>query len=432
LNGLRDWAVYDLTYRIPKSRQIVSVGKLVESSTDGDFSVSRYTSGQPVRAAGFNYGVFQLVERADQDSGVKVRVYTNPGEPNFAKSLRALLPTVNFDTISMAEDTMADSINTARVGTVYFGALPQNDVAVTQQTNWNFGQSWPTLIYIPYMAFLDWVTRAELGLYNSSSFAEQVTPHEFAHQWWGHRVGSASYRDTWLEEGLAEFTVSLVIEKAQGTDEFRKYWERARQTILEKPLHSVYANWEAGPISLGYRLAAGETPQAYGAVVYRKGAFVIHMLRSLLRDPKNPNPDHRFMEMLKDYIETWAGRNPTTGDFQAIVERHVPAPFTGNMGWFFRQWIDGTTLPKIESSFRVEDVSKGRFRIKGNIAQSGVPDDFRSLIPLYFEFDKNRIVKFALVTITGNRALPIESEIPLPKKPRGILVNPFLELLTGR
>lgn len=432
LNGFGDWAVYDLTYRIPRSRQIVSVGKLVESTTDGDFAVFRYTSGRPVRAAGFNYGVFRLIERDDPDSGVKVRVYTNPGEPDFATQLQALLPTVHFNTVSMAEDTLADSLNTARVGTLYFGPLLQNDVAVTQQTNWNFGQSWPTLIYIPYMAFLDWVTRAELGLYNSSVFAEQVTPHEFAHQWWGHRVGSATYRDAWIEEGLAEFTVSLVVEKAQGADEFRKYWDRARKTILEKPLHSVCANWEAGPISLGRRLAVAETPQAYGAIVYRKGAFVVHMLRSLFRDPKDANRDHNFIAMMKDFIETWAGRNPTTHDFQAVVERHAPAPYTGNMGWFFRQWIEGTALPTIESALSLESTGNGRYRIKGNVTQSGVPDDFLSIIPLYLEFEKGRLARFAQVTITGNRKAEIDGEIPLPKKPLRVVVNPYLELLTAR
>ncbi|MGD1010883.1 MAG: M1 family aminopeptidase [Candidatus Aminicenantales bacterium] len=432
LNGMRDWAVYDLTYRIPKNRQIVSSGRLIESTTDGDFLVSRYTSGQPVRAAGFNYGVFKLIERADPDSGIKVRVYTNPGQTNFAKQLLAVLPTVHFDTVSMAEDTLADSINTARVGTLYFGPLLQNDVAVTQQTDWSFGQSWPTLIYIPYMAFLDWVTRAELGLYDAKSFVEQVTPHEFAHQWWGHRVGSATYRDAWLEEGLAEFTVSLVVERAQGAKEFRNYWERARKVILETPRHSVCANWEAGPISLGTRLMSGETPQAYSAIVYRKGAFVIQMLRSLFWDPKNPNHDQRFIAMMKDFIETWAGRNPATRDFQAIVERDAPAPFTGNMGWFFREWIDGTALPKIESSIRVEDAGKGRYRLAGSIVQSGVPDDFRSIIPLYFEFEKDRFMRFAQATITGNRTIPVQGESSLPKKPVRIVANPNFEWLTGR
>ncbi len=433
LNSMRDWAVYDLTYRIPKDRQVVSSGRLVDSTTDGDFLVSRYTSGQPVRAAGFNYGVFKLIERDDPDSGIKVRVYTNPGQTNFAKQLVALLPTVHFDPVSMAEDTLADSINTARIGTLYFGPLPLNDIAVTQQSDWSFGQSWPTLIYIPYMAFLDWVTRAELGLYEAKSFVEQVTPHEFAHQWWGHRVGSATYRDAWLEEGLAEFTVSLVVERAQGVKELRNYWERARKVILETPRHSVRANWEVGPISLGPRLMSGETPQAYSAIVYRKGAFVVQMLRSLFWDPKDPNHDHRFIAMMKDYVETWAGRNPATGDFQAVVERDAPAPFTGNMGWFFRQWIDGTALPKIESSIRVvEDAGKGRYRLSGNIVQSGVPDDFLSVIPLYLEFEKDRFVRFAQATVTGNRTVPVQVEISLPKRPVRVLANPNFEWLTGR
>ena len=432
LNGMRDWAVYDLTYRIPKKRQIVSVGKLVESTTDGDFAVYRYATGGPVRAAGFNYGEFRLLERDDPDSGVKVRVYTNPGQPNFAQALRALLPTVHFDPVSMAQDALADSLNTARVGTFYFGPLLQNDIAVTEQTEWNFGQSWPTLIYIPYMAFLDWVTRAELGLYNAKSFVEEVTPHEFAHQWWGHRVGSATYRDVWLEEGLAEFTVSLVVERAQGANELRNFWERARKVLFDTPRHSQYANWEAGPISLGTRLVVKEIPQGYSAVVYRKGAFVANMLRSMFWDAKNPDHDHRFIAMMKDFVESWAGRNPTTADFQAVVERHAPAPFTGNMGWFFRQWIDGMALPKIEANVRVREVGEGRFRLAGSIAQSGVPDEFRSILPVYLEFDKGKFVRFAQVSITGNTTVPVEGEIKLPRKPLRVVVNPNFEWLTAR
>lgn len=425
LNGMGDWAVYDLTYRIPKKRQVVSVGKLTGSAEDGDFAVYRFTSGQPVRAAGFNYGNFQLVERDDPDSGVKIRVYANPGRPDAVQG-------IHYDPVSMAEDILADSLNTARVCTVYFGALPLNDIAVTQQTQWTYGQSWPTLIYIPFMAFLDWVTRANLGLSGESvkSFVEEVTPHEFAHQWWGHLVGAATYRDVWLSEGLAEFTVSLVVERALGAKEFRNFWERARKNILDTPRKSVCPNWKAGPISLGTRLVTAETLGAYNGVVYSKGAFVVHMLRSLFWDPKDPNRDHRFIDMMKDFAKTWAGRNPTTADFQAVVERHAPAPFTGNMGWFFRQWIDGTALPKIEGSIRVEGAGEGRYRIKGSITQSGVPDDFRSIVPLYLEFEKGRLVRFAQATVTGNGAVPVQGEIPLPKKPLRVLVNPNLEWLT--
>ena len=411
LNIRRGLAVYDLTYRVPKKRQVISVGKLIGSSTDGDLTVYHYNSGQPVRVAGFNYGSFKLMEQDDKDSGAKIRVYSC------------------YDPRAMADSILADSINMARVGTFYFGPLPQNDIAVTQQMQFNYGQSWPTLVYIPFMAFLDWITRAEAGLNDESgkSFVEEVAPHEFAHQWWGHTVGSATYRDAWLEEGLATFTVSLVVERSLGAKEFRNFWSRAQKDILRRPWRHLCANDEAGPICLGTRLATAETAQAYNGVVYSKGAFVVQMLRSLLRDQKNANPDHRFIAMMKDFIAAWGGRNPATSDFQAVVERHLGA----KMDWFFREWIEGTAVPKIESAIRVQPAAaSGRYRLSGSVTQSEVPDDFRSVLPIYLEFDKGQLVRLAQVSVTGNRSLPVEQEISLPKKPLRVVVNPYLEWLT--
>jgi hypothetical protein len=93
---------------------------------------------------------------------------------------------------------MTDGINTARVGTMYFGPLPDGAVSITQQTQAFFGQSWPTLVYLPYIAAFDLTVRHELGLQDTGDFVDLVGPHEFAHQWWGHRVGWQSYRDQWL------------------------------------------------------------------------------------------------------------------------------------------------------------------------------------------------------------------------------------------
>ena len=41
----------------------------------------------PIRVAGFNYGKFRRLERADPDSGMTVDVYTNPGEPDFVREI---------------------------------------------------------------------------------------------------------------------------------------------------------------------------------------------------------------------------------------------------------------------------------------------------------------------------------------------------------
>jgi len=417
LNIWRGLAVYDLTYRVPKKWQVVSVGKLIGSSTDGDFAVYHFTSDRPVRVAGFNYGSFQLLEQDDKESGVKIRVYSCS------------------DRHSMADSIMADSVNMARVGTFYFGPLPQNDIAVTQQMQFNYGQSWPTLVYIPFMAFLDWVTLAEArrideyGINDESekAFVQEVAPHEFAHQWWGHTAGAATYRDVWLDEGLATFTVSLFVERAFGAKEFRNFWSRAQKDILRRPWRHLCTNDKAGPICLGTRLRTAETFFAYNGIVYSKGAFVVQMLRGLLRDPRNPDPDHRFIAMMKDYIAGWGGRNSSTSDFQAVVERHLGA----KMDWFFRQWIEGTAVPKIESTIRVQPAAaSGRYRLSGSVTQSEVPDDFRSVLPLYLEFDKGQRTRLAQLNITGNRSLPIEQEIRLPKKPVRVLINPSFEWLT--
>ncbi len=44
--------------------------------------------------------------------------------------------------------------------------------------------------------------------------AELFRGHEAAHQWWGHKVGAATYRDSWLEEAFAEYSAMLFVEAA--------------------------------------------------------------------------------------------------------------------------------------------------------------------------------------------------------------------------
>ncbi len=450
LSGCRDWAVYDLEYRFPADLarksvkgnyvNIVSTGRLVESGEDGDFAVCRYTTGKPVPGVGFNYGVFRLFERDDPDSGVKIRVYPNVGAPSAFGDFRDMSAsrsmdggaarTAQYDPFSMAEAILADCINTARVGTLYFGPLLQNDIAVTGQPQWMFGQSCPTLVYIPFEAFLDWVTRDKLGLNLPvlEFFTREVTPHEFAHQWWGDGVGSATYRDVWLEEGLTEFTVGLVVEKSSGGKASLKFWDRARRDILGTSWHPHRDTWKTGPISLGPRLAiAGGLD--YRAIVYSKGAYIVQMLRNLFWDAKSPNPEQRFIDTMRDFAKTWAGRNPTTADFRAVVERHAPPACAGDMGWFFRQWIEGTAIPKIKAAMRVEEAGSGRFRLVGEITQSEAPEDFRSILPVYLELEKGRFERCAQVSVTGNKTLSIRQEIPLPKKPLRVLVDPNHEWL---
>ena len=68
----------------------------------------------------------------------------------------------------------------------YFGSLPFRTVSVTEQPVRVFGQSWPTLIFLPYDSLPDATTRHSLGRQDfpeEREFYNVVAVHEMAHQW---------------------------------------------------------------------------------------------------------------------------------------------------------------------------------------------------------------------------------------------------------
>jgi hypothetical protein len=449
LGAFQEPAAFDLAYRVPAGSQVVSVGRLVSSGQLGRESVSAWKSG-PIRVAGFNYGQFKKLSRRDDSTGIEVEVYTNPGTPDILRMINAALESSvplgpdgeyygslpqatlgHVNTARLAEAAMADGVNASRVFTTYFGPLADKHVAITQQSQFTFGQSWPSLIFMPYISFLDGTQRQRMGLAAAKDFVDQVGFHEFAHQWWGHLVAAESYRDLWLQEGFAEFSAALALQHTQGWGAYDHFWRQARKAIFSKPAGSVVANIDAGPLTQGYRLATERSPAAY-QLVYEKGAYVLHMLRMLMWDGADPSPDRRFIAMMRDYASTYAGKEASTADFQTVVERHmVPAmdaAGNGKMDWFFRQWVYGTEAPRYVADLHFEQAG-AEVHIKGKVTQQGVAEDFRALLPIYLELDRGHFARVGLLPMRGTATVPVEVTIKPPKKPRGVLINARGEVL---
>ncbi len=455
LGTFSDPAAFELTYRVPAGDEIVSVGRRVEARTEGESSLSTWRTDGPVRVAGFNYGRFKKLARRDEPSGIEVAVYTNPGTPDALRAINAALadapqaggigafdadslalPTMSeslgrVDTSRLAESALVDGLNAARLFTAYFGPLGVGEVAITQQSQWSFGQSWPSLIFLPYLSFLDGTRRRQLGLAAAKDFVDAVGFHEFAHQWWGHRVGWSSYRDLWLSEGFAEFSAGLALEHTQGRGAYDRFFRDRRRQILDRTPGGP-AGYEAGPIALGSRLDTQRSPGAVPAVVYAKGAYVLHMLRMLMWDGGARAPDAPFIAMMRDYAATYAGKSPSTADFQRVVERHmVPAMNAtgdGRMDWFFDQWVYGTEIPRYAADLKVEPQGEG-YRVSGRVAQEGVGPRFRALVPLYVELGKGELARVAVLPMVGETARPVDLVVKLPRKPRRALVNARGEVL---
>jgi len=216
-------------------------------------------------------------------------------------------------------------------------------------------------------------------------------------------VGAATYRDQWLEEGFAEFSASLAVQRTSGWGAFDRFWRERRKEIVEKRPGNAMAACEAGPITEGWRLSTAKTP-AGGFLIYPKGGYVLHMLRMSMYDWSSKEPDARFIEMMKDYTSTYGGKFASTADFQKVVERHmVPAMnATGNgkMDWFFNQWVYGTDVPRYVADLKVEPAGE-ETRIHGSIRQEGVAKDFRALVPIYVEMGKNEHARVGMVPMVG-------------------------------
>lgn len=422
---------YDLVFRAPNKKEVVSVGRLVSKTTEGKSTVFRFHTDTPVRVAGFNYGGFGTLERKDAASGLTLRVHTNQGSTQLASFLMDSGAVVgNMNPESFQENAMADATNAARIGVNFFGPLKIAEIGISQQPNMGFGQSWPSLVFLPYLAFMSSTHRVQLGLGGANEFANTVGYHELSHQWWGHQVGWATYRDQWLSEGFAEFSTGLAVQFVEGADKYRRFLEHSRKQILERGRGSKVPNPEAGPIFLGHRLSSKQAPSAYQGLVYHKGAFVVHMLRSMLYNKKNKDPEERFKKLMKDFTSSWAYKTPTTEDFRALVAKHVEGSSFGDMRWFFDQWIYGTELPKIEQSFEVKEIGNGLFKVTGKIVQSEVSNNFRSFIPIYLEITKGRFVRLGQAVLNGNCTFPMEQQVKLDKAPVRAVANVFYDLLT--
>src|SRR6185295_19922016 len=231
-----DRARFDVTFRYPKGSKLIGTGAPVEAETaDRDVVTSKWSSGDTQLAvAGFNYGMFKKKQVADTDTGYTIEYYANDIESD---QMRRASQTASMSTLGMSGRVLADAQNSMRIYNAYFGKLPFDRLALTQQPNGGFGQAWPTLVYMPFTAFMDptqrWLATHQIEA-ATDDFFRYVGPHEIAHQWWGHLVGWKSYHDQWMSEGFAEFSTSLFVQIALKSDQkFRDFWHDKREQITQ-------------------------------------------------------------------------------------------------------------------------------------------------------------------------------------------------------
>src|SRR5437899_4841582 len=285
LGDSAEFAAYDLTMRWPRKLRLIATGSKLEEHEDGDFRVGHWKTDKPASVAGFNLG--EYASASVTSSGHSIDVYANR---QLEQSLRNRIAASDSDVIHIPSGPLgsrvtgramapmlsppspADTLkqlgkeidSSIRFYETFSGPFPLRNLSVSQIPG-TFAQGWPGLLYISTYSFLSPEAQQRAGLTTTGQehFTELVPYHEVAHQWWGNVVGWSSYRDQWIDEGLANYMALLFADSQKIPEHKLRLWlDRYRKRLVEKDSNEIVPA-EIGSLDLGFRLDSSRAPEGF-------------------------------------------------------------------------------------------------------------------------------------------------------------------------
>lgn len=285
-----DIANYKVKLTIPKDIVVASTGEIKEEKNYGD-SKKLVIEAKKVRDFAMVLSPkFKVAEK--EIDGIKVKSYYFTEEYG-NKALKFA-----GDAIKFYND--------------YIGRYPYKQYSVVQTDFYMGGMEYPNLVMISK----DLYTKA--NLFN----LEYVIAHETAHQWWYGVVGNNQIRESWLDEGLTEYSTILYIERYYG----KATAEEVYRLVIEGEFNKFLKT--NSDISFAKTLADFKEWKEYTNIAYNKGAMVFHNLRRLIGEEE-------FKKVLQTFYETYKYKIATTQNLIDVVDN-----VTGrDTGGFFQEWF---------------------------------------------------------------------------------------------
>lgn len=343
-----------ITVTVPRGYAVVSVGGLQSITKRGDEATFRWATRRP--AAMISLAAARYVQQSQVVDGVKIATYL------FAKDA------------ARAPAYLRETARILRYFSRRFGPYPFEKLAVVE---------------IP--AFPGGYGTTSFVMLTEASFRGKTVPvdflaHEIAHQWWGNSVFPQGPGAGWLSEAFAEYAAMLYQERVGGRPALRSAVRQATEeyfaAVAKKPEESIQ---ETDPY---------DQRGAYQAVIYQKGALVLHALRYTLGDAA-------FFRLLRRFADRHAYGLAHITDFRAEAERVHGAP----LGWFFDQWLGRTGVPRLTYRYVTEGES-----VVVEVTQPEPP--YR--LPIDMVVDSQNRIKRHRVMLEGTRrqlTVPIEAPV---------------------
>lgn len=315
--GVDDYALVRAHFDVPVGFTVVTGGTRTSARVEGNRALVEYRQDQPGKY--ITAAVGRLIDLGVRtDSPVALRGFT-------ASRTRGV-----------AEEDLERAGAILRFYEEEFGPCPYPSLSIAViEGETPGGHSPPGMILLSYRPLLV-RSRLKDDPANFTELPDFFLAHELAHQWWGQGVAGQNYHERWLSEGMAQYAAALWMRRTRGEAAFRRVLGRMARWALRES--------DEGPISLGYRLGHVQgDPQIFRAVVYDKGAYVLHMLRHIVGD-------NAFRAALTGFQARHRYGKSGTDELREALEAAGGVDLSG----FFEEWVFGTAIPTLRLTHRTE------------------------------------------------------------------------------
>ncbi|TGV04049.1 M1 family metallopeptidase [Flavivirga rizhaonensis] len=269
---------FDLSVSVNEGYDVIANGKLIEKTVNGDYTKWQYNMEQPMSS----YLVALAIGKYDKKvayskSGILLEMYYYPED------------SLKFEPTYRYTKQMFDFLE-EEIGVPYpwqnYKQVPVKDFLYAGMENTG------TTIF------------SDAFVVDSIAFVDKnyvnVNAHELAHQWFGNLVTETSGTHHWLQEGFATYYALLAERNIFGDNYY--YWRlyEYAQELLEQ--HNTR------------RSTSLLDPKSSSITFYKKGAWVLHLLREKVGD-------RAFKKAVRNYLKKHQFKNVETDDFINEVEK---------------------------------------------------------------------------------------------------------------
>lgn len=311
IDDMNEKIEFDLAISFDKDYQVIANGRLINKQINESITTWYYDMQQPMAS----YLVALAIGKYDKKietskSGIPLEMYYYPQD------------SLKFESTYRYTKRMFDFLE-EEIGVPYpwqnYKQIPVKDFLYAGMENTS-----ATIFSDTYV--IDSISFIDKNYVN-------VNAHELAHQWFGNLVTETSGTHHWLQEGFATYYALLAEKDIFGEDQY--YWQ------LYQYVQELIAQEKAGG---GTSLL---DPNSSSTTFYRKGAFVLHVLRERVGDKA-------FKLAVKNYLEKHQFKNVETKDFIIEVEKASGQ----NLNDFVEIWLENK---EFDSEKALSSLQKSRF-----------------------------------------------------------------------